>query len=92
MLIYTFSRMFNISWRIAEDKLAYLICFTGRGGVLQGTECRARGLFKKKFQEAGILRTTPTFIPHSVNKFSYYFIIVKTSIIFIVKVFKVSIH
>ena len=46
----------------------------------------------KKLQETGILRTTPTLIPHSVYKFSYHFISVKTSIIINVKMTKISIQ
>ena len=73
-----FPRKFIISWTIAEEKLAYLICFPGVA-VYLGIECRARGLYKKTFQEAGYRKTTPTLIPQSVYKFSYHFTLVKTS-------------
>ena len=62
MLVYTFSTKVHYILENCRREVGISYLFP-RVAVHQGTECRARELYKKMFQEAGIRRTTPTWIP-----------------------------
>ena len=77
------------SWRIADE--SWHILFDSQGSLFTKVlTVEPEGC--TKIVSRSIRRTTPTLIPHSVYKFSYHFIGVKTSIVIVVKVFKIYIQ